>query len=202
MLSCQQQLRGAAITGLGQALLEELAYQDGLVINPNLMDYNLPRFLDVPEEIRTILVEHPNPHGPYGSKGVGETSVIPFSSAVANAIEDAIGVRIKDLPITAEKVLAQLAKQNAKTAKEFGNRSRSQKSGVRSHESGVRSQESGVGSEMQVMSYRGLERKDVSPTEDSKSQYPITFRNSSFLLRLTLTVEPFCSSICPPSPRI
>ncbi len=108
--SCQQQIRGSVIMGIGQALLEEIVYQNGLPINPNLLDYNLPRFLDMPEDIETILVEHPSPNGPHGAKGVGEPAIIPAPSAIANAIEDAAGVRIRDLPITAEKVLAALLK--------------------------------------------------------------------------------------------
>ncbi len=108
---CEQQLKGAAITGIGQALLEQLVYQEGLLINPNFLDYNLPRFLDVPENISTIIVERPNPSGPYGAKGVGETALIPVAPAIANAIEDAVGVRIKELPITPERVLAALQRR-------------------------------------------------------------------------------------------
>lgn len=107
-LACRQQLRGAAITGIGLALQEELIYQDGLLINPNFLDYNLPRFMEVPAEIETILVERPNYQGPYGAKGVGETSLIPVAPAIANAVADAVGVRIKQLPITPEKVFRGL----------------------------------------------------------------------------------------------
>jgi len=113
-LACEQQLRGAAIMGIGQALMEEMVYQEGLLINPNFLDYNLPRFLDVPEEIIPILVERPHPEGPYGAKGVGESGIIPTAPAIANAIEDAVGVRIKDLPITPEKVLSALQEQAAR----------------------------------------------------------------------------------------
>ncbi len=111
-LFCRQQIRGAAIMGIGQALLEEMVYQNGLPVNPNLLDYNLPRFPDMPENIETILVEHPNPKGPHGAKGVGEPAIIPAPAAIANAVEDAVGVRIRDLPVTAEKVLAALQKGN------------------------------------------------------------------------------------------
>ncbi len=113
-MACHQQLRGAVVMGIGQALMEELVYQEGLLINPNFLDYNLPRFLDVPDKIETILVEHPSPNGPLGgAKGVGETSIIPAPSAIVNAIEDAVGVRIKDLPVTSEKVLKALQQQSA-----------------------------------------------------------------------------------------
>lgn len=114
-LGCRQQLEGAAIMGIGQALLEQIVYQDGLVINPNFLDYNLPRFLDVPEQIIAILVERPHPDGPFGAKGLGETGLIPVAPAIANAIEDAVGVRVKDLPITSEKVLKLLQEKRRAT---------------------------------------------------------------------------------------
>ncbi len=113
-LFCKQQLRGGAITGIGQALLEQLVYQDGLLINPNFLDYNLPSFLDIPEEIIPILVERPHPEGPFGAKGLGETALIPAPPAIANAIEDAVGVRIRDLPITPEKVFLALQRKREK----------------------------------------------------------------------------------------
>ena len=65
----------------------------------------------MPEDIETILVERPNPNGPHGAKGIGEPAIIPAPSAIANAIEDAVGVRIRDLPVTAEKVLTALQKR-------------------------------------------------------------------------------------------
>jgi CO/xanthine dehydrogenase Mo-binding subunit len=108
---CEQQLRGAAISGIGQALMEQLVYQDGLLINPNFLDYNLPRFLDIPEEIIPILVELPHPDGPFGAKGLGETALIPAPPAIANAVEDAVGARIKDLPITPEKVFLAMQRK-------------------------------------------------------------------------------------------
>ena len=111
-LACRQQLRGAAIMGIGQALLEEMVYQEGLLINPNLLDYNLPRFLDLPEEIITILVERPHRDGPHGAKGLGETGVMPVAPAIANAVQDAVGVRIRELPITPEKVLESLQQKS------------------------------------------------------------------------------------------
>ena len=117
-LACQGQLRGAAITGLGQALLEELVYEEGLLINPNFFDYNLPRFLDLPEKMTTVIVERPNPNGPYGAKGVGETGLIPVAPAIANAIQDALGVRITELPITPEKVFQALQEKEARESQE------------------------------------------------------------------------------------
>jgi CO/xanthine dehydrogenase Mo-binding subunit len=112
-LGCRQQLSGAAITGIGQALFEEIAYDNGQLINPNLVDYVLPSLGDMPNSIDPICVEIPHRNGPFGAKGIGESALIPVAPAIANAIFDAVGVRIKDLPIKAEKVY--LALEEAKT---------------------------------------------------------------------------------------
>jgi CO/xanthine dehydrogenase Mo-binding subunit len=111
-LGCRQQLAGAAITGIGQALFEEIAYDNGQLINPNLVDYVLPSLGDMPPVIDSIAVEVPDPNGPFGAKGIGESALIPVAPAIANAICDACGVRIKDLPIKAEKIF--LALEDAK----------------------------------------------------------------------------------------
>jgi CO/xanthine dehydrogenase Mo-binding subunit len=107
-LGCRQQLSGAAITGIGQAMFEEIAYDNGQLINPNLVDYVLPSLGDMPEIIDPIAVEIPDKNGPFGAKGIGESALIPVAPAIANAIYDAVGVRIKDLPIKAEKIYLAL----------------------------------------------------------------------------------------------
>ena len=107
-LGCRQQLNGAAITGIGQALFEEIAYDNGQLINPNLVDYVLPSLGDMPAVIDPIAVEVPDKNGPFGAKGIGESALIPVAPAIANAIYDACGVRIKDLPIKAEKIYLAL----------------------------------------------------------------------------------------------
>lgn len=107
-LGCRQQLSGAAITGMGQALFEEIAFDNGQLINPNFVDYVLPSMGDMPEVIEPILVEVPHEEGPFGAKGIGETALIPVAPAIANAVFDAVGVRIKDLPIKAEKIFLAL----------------------------------------------------------------------------------------------
>ncbi len=112
-LGCRQQLAGAAITGMGQALFEELVYDNGQLINPNFIDYVLPSLGDMPQTIEPILVEIPHKDGPFGAKGIGESALIPVAPAIANAIYDAVGVRIKDLPIKAEKIF--LALEGTKT---------------------------------------------------------------------------------------
>ncbi len=103
-LGCRQQLAGAAITGIGQAMFEEIAYDNGQLINPNLVDYVLPSLGDMPSVIDPICVEVPDRNGPFGAKGIGESALIPVAPAIANAIYDAVGVRIRDLPIKAEKI--------------------------------------------------------------------------------------------------
>ena len=103
-LGCRQQLAGAAITGIGQAMFEEIAYDNGQLINPNLVDYVLPSLGDMPAVIDSIAIEIPHRNGPFGAKGIGESALIPVAPAIANAIFDAVGVRIKELPIKAEKI--------------------------------------------------------------------------------------------------
>ncbi|HEU4340009.1 MAG TPA: molybdopterin cofactor-binding domain-containing protein, partial [Candidatus Binatia bacterium] len=110
-LGCRQQLSGAAITGIGQALFEEIAYDGGQLINPNLVDYVLPSLGDMPGIIDPICVEVPHQNGPFGAKGIGESALIPVAPAIANAVFDAVGVRIKDLPIKAEKIYLALEKR-------------------------------------------------------------------------------------------
>jgi len=112
-LGCRQQLCGAAITGIGQAMFEEIAYDNGQLINPNLVDYVLPSLGDMPEIIDPIAIEIPHKNGPFGAKGIGESALIPVAPAIANAVYDAVGVRIKDLPIKAEKIYLALEESRA-----------------------------------------------------------------------------------------
>jgi carbon-monoxide dehydrogenase large subunit len=102
------QLEGGVVMGLGYALGEELVLDEGKTINPTFSDYRIPFAQDVPP-IELINLESPLPQGPFGAKGIGESSLIPVAPAIANAIFDAVGVRIKDLPIKAEKIFLALA---------------------------------------------------------------------------------------------
>jgi CO/xanthine dehydrogenase Mo-binding subunit len=113
-LGCRQQLEGAAITGMGQALFEEMVFDSGQLVNPNFVDYVLPSLGDMPVSIEPILVEIPHLEGPFGAKGIGETALIPVAPAIANAIFDAVGVRIKELPIKAEKIYLALEQAKKK----------------------------------------------------------------------------------------
>ncbi len=101
------QIYGASVMGTGYGLSEELLVQHGRVMNSNLLDYKLLTAKDkVP--IDAVIIEPIEPSGPFGAKGIGEPACVPSAPAIANAVYDAIGVRIKDLPITPEKVLAAL----------------------------------------------------------------------------------------------
>jgi CO/xanthine dehydrogenase Mo-binding subunit len=101
------QIEGGVAQGLGQALSEEIVYENGRVLNANLTDYKMPTAVDVPR-VASILVQHPSLVGPFGAKGVGEPPNIEPPAAVANAVASATGVRITDLPITAEKIALAL----------------------------------------------------------------------------------------------
>jgi CO/xanthine dehydrogenase Mo-binding subunit len=105
---CEQQLLGAATHGLGSALFEELALEDGYPLNATLLEYQVPSMLDVPVEFVPVVVEVPHPTGPYGAIGIGETGILAIGPAISNAVLDATGVRLSHLPMTPEKVLAAL----------------------------------------------------------------------------------------------
>ena len=109
-LSCKCQLDGGAIMGLGNTFYEEMVYRDGRMVNGSPLEYRLPLLGDLPEEFKSMMVENGDGPGPQGSKGMGQTAISPIAPAVSNAIYEAIGVRIRDLPITAEKVLRGLGK--------------------------------------------------------------------------------------------
>jgi CO/xanthine dehydrogenase Mo-binding subunit len=106
--AARRQVSGAAVMQLGMTLSEEMCFEDGQLINPGLALYKVPTALDVPPEIEVCLVQQPHPDGPYGAKGVGETGTFAVSAAVANALADATAARLRSLPLTAEKVLAEL----------------------------------------------------------------------------------------------
>jgi len=109
------QIEGGVAQGLGQALSEEIVYEGGHVLNPNLTDYKMPTTLDLPR-VESILVQHPSLVGPYGAKGVGEPPNIEPPAAVANAVAAATGLRITSLPITAEKIALALVDARASGA--------------------------------------------------------------------------------------
>ncbi|MGZ3624781.1 MAG: xanthine dehydrogenase family protein molybdopterin-binding subunit [Ktedonobacteraceae bacterium] len=102
------QIHGGVVQGIGWALLEGMIYDEqGQLLTSTLMDYALPHSQDVPT-ITTLLVEVPSELGPFGAKGVGEPPVVPVAAAIANAIRDAVGVRMSELPMTPERVFAAM----------------------------------------------------------------------------------------------
>jgi CO/xanthine dehydrogenase Mo-binding subunit len=106
----QGPINGAIIQGLGYALLEELHVEDGRVTNLSSGEYKLPTIRDIPP-LQTVLVESTSGVGPYQIKGIGESPLTPVAPAIANAVADAVGVRMRELPITAEKVYDALQNQ-------------------------------------------------------------------------------------------
>lgn len=114
--TAEGQMEGALIQGLGTVLMEEMIFNDGKLLNPSFVDYNIPTSEDCPEII-TEFVETPLHDGPYGARGIGEPAMIPAAPAIANAVYDAIGVRITSMPITAEKVLMALKEKEARENK-------------------------------------------------------------------------------------
>ena len=102
------QIQGGAVQGIGWALNEEYVYNDdGALLNSSFLDYRMPTSLDLPM-IDTVIVEVANPNHPYGVRGVGEVPIVPPMAAISNAIYDAIGVRMNDLPMSPDKVLEAL----------------------------------------------------------------------------------------------
>lgn len=101
---CVAQEEGAAMQGIGHTLFEQLIYDNGQLLNPNLVDYRIPTFADVPEVFHTELVENGDGPGPFGVRGMGEGGILSVAPSVCNAIARATGARIKDLPLTPERV--------------------------------------------------------------------------------------------------
>jgi CO/xanthine dehydrogenase Mo-binding subunit len=99
------QIYGGTIQGLGYAMMEELVHKDGVVVNPNLGDYYIPTSMDIPEEFKAHIVEVPGPLGPFGAKIIAEPPIVLPGPAVRNAVLNATGVSVDDLPVTSEKVL-------------------------------------------------------------------------------------------------
>jgi CO/xanthine dehydrogenase Mo-binding subunit len=107
-MTVEQQIEGGVVMGLSNGLLEDFSIQEGRIENGSLADYKVATIQDLPE-IVPIIVESVHEEAPYGAKGVGEPAAAATPPAIANALYDAIGVRIRDLPVTPEKVLAALA---------------------------------------------------------------------------------------------
>ncbi len=105
------QIEGGVVMSLGYTLMEQLLLDEGVVVNPSFADYKLVTTLEVPE-IEVEFVGSPDPAGPFGAKGLGEHGCIPTAAAIANAIYDAVGVRLFELPATPNRVLQGILKEN------------------------------------------------------------------------------------------
>jgi CO/xanthine dehydrogenase Mo-binding subunit len=107
---CEGQMEGGMGMGIGTALFEEMVLENGAVINPNFMDYKFPSSMDMPAsgDVKSMIAPAPHKDGPFGAKGFSEGAIVGVAPAIANAIYKSTGVRIKDLPMTKEKVLKQL----------------------------------------------------------------------------------------------
>lgn len=110
----EQQIEGAVLQGMGYAIMEEVILEQGRTLTPSFSKFLLPTSLDAPD-IKCYIIEPNEDRGPFGAKGVGEGAIIPTAVAIVNAVYDAVGVRIFDLPITPEKVLAALEAKAAKS---------------------------------------------------------------------------------------
>jgi carbon-monoxide dehydrogenase large subunit len=103
------QVVGGLVQGLATVLYEDIRYDlKGKLLNANFTDYKIPTAEDLPDETVPIIIEVAQPDGPFGARGIGEHTMIPAAAMIANAVEDAVGLRVKRLPITAEKVALEL----------------------------------------------------------------------------------------------
>ena len=105
--ACRGQVEGAALQAFGQSLFEELRYHGTEPLNATPLAYRVPLASDLPERYESFVVEHGGP-GPFGAKGIGESGMLGVAAAIANAIEDAVGVRLRQIPFTPERVLTAI----------------------------------------------------------------------------------------------
>jgi CO/xanthine dehydrogenase Mo-binding subunit len=109
-LHCELQTEGSVIFGLGQSLLEEMVFDQGRLTNPNLSDYMIPSFLDLPPTLSVEVLEEP---GSEEIHGVGETALPPAIAAISSAVANAIGADLRELPISPERVVRALQEREA-----------------------------------------------------------------------------------------
>jgi 4-hydroxybenzoyl-CoA reductase subunit alpha len=118
-LTVEGQVQGSVWMGMGQAMSEEAAYHDGLMLTTNMLDYRVPTIQDSPP-IEVGIVESNDPHGPFGAKEAGEGSLAAFLPALTNAIVDAVGIRFNDLPVTPDRVFTAIEKHRRALARGKG----------------------------------------------------------------------------------
>lgn len=107
------QIYGAALMGVGYALTEEMIYDEGRLLNPNFRDYKVLTAMDT-LPVEPVIVEDPDRDGPYGAKGIGEPGLVPTAPAIANAVYDAVGIRLNRLPMKPERVLEAVFRQQGR----------------------------------------------------------------------------------------
>ena len=111
-LSCEGQIQGSVWMGMGQAISEETVYHNGLGVSGSMLDYRVPSIIESPP-IEVGIIESIDPHGPFGAKEAGETSLSSFIPALTNAVADAIGIRPIDLPVTPDKLMELMEKRES-----------------------------------------------------------------------------------------
>jgi CO/xanthine dehydrogenase Mo-binding subunit len=104
----QGQIEGAVVQAMGYAVLEHLVHTDGRLLTPHLSAYLIPTALDVPQEVHSLILEYPDPIGPFGARGMGEMPYLPLTPAITAAVRDATGVWFDDFPLTPDRVLREL----------------------------------------------------------------------------------------------
>jgi CO/xanthine dehydrogenase Mo-binding subunit len=104
------QIEGGFLMGIGTSVYEQIILNDGVVANPTFIDYKLPTALEMPanKNVKPIINPFPHPEGPFGAKGLGEGVLVPIAPAIAGAVYNAVGIRIRDLPISPERLLRQI----------------------------------------------------------------------------------------------
>jgi len=117
-ISARSQVVGGVAMGIGYALSEELLYEGGQSMTRSYIQYPLPRAADIPD-IEVVFIEGEDPNGPYGAKAIGEIVLVPPGAAIANAVADATGVRIRELPLTPDRVLTALRERDAKPKRKY-----------------------------------------------------------------------------------
>ena len=110
---CVGQVVGGVVQGLGSALWEEFRFdKDGRFLNPAFVDYKIPTAKDIPHRMQQILIENPQPGGPYGARGIAEHPMISVPSAVGNALYDALGIEFDTLPLSRERILMAIREKS------------------------------------------------------------------------------------------
>lgn len=104
------QIEGAVVMAAGYAILENFIQKDGLVQTQHLSTYLIPTVLDIPEAVQSLVIEYPDPIGPWGARGMAEMPFLPLAPAVVAAVHDAIGVWYPEFPLTPERILKGLGK--------------------------------------------------------------------------------------------